>query len=931
MSSKNSITYNKSLSESLDYYYLRKAGIQYVQELSGDIWTDYNDHDPGVTILEQLCYALTDVGYRSQVDIEKLLFASGNFKEVAAANGLYFPEEILPTHPTTFQDFRAVFLYAFRDEIANIRFEKASDTNAGLMNVYIQTEHKEPDSSKQSLLHRIHKFFSAHRNLSEDINEIVLLKPQSLDLSARIDIGEKEIPEEVIAELYFQLEEYFNPKVKWNSLESLQKKGYDNTAVFDTASWKCGFLETGLSSGESQCFTLPNIQRCMLSVPGIRHVRDLKIFKNGILVSQDLVTIDKGHYVKFSDALNNKDLHVYKNQNRISFNPEMVQVHLQQKAEEYTRIHLFPDRKGNYFNSDYHEQLEHYSSVQNTFPITYGIGTNGLPSDAGTARIHQARQLQGYLLFFDQILVNHLTQLKNIPYLFSHKQVYDQASYYSRLPIEVAEFYELTDDDIVELLNEYACENEADRKNRMLDHFLSRYGESFLDLKEKGLEYAWGVRPESLLETAIHLKYRILQHVRYLSKYRFKAIDYFRPEQAIGKEFFAQHNSYTFKRIVYNLLNFPVSESEDYHSLVDHYAPFIPTKVSEEEKKRILSTPRESIVLSSQPENSDQIRFVLPEPSALSVLAELGGKREAYQIEAVEEKFRLLFRAPHITVQLGDFSTNELSENALEKLVVKFSKLARASEGFHVVEHLLLRPCMESQYRLAFTVKKNRSSGQFKSVSSGEYEEQKALASEVILAGTRQDRYALISIFGKYSISLQDAHGNTMMELEGVYEELEAKRWIETLVHFFTELDNSRFSNPTEISYELVRLEWPEDIFFNFQMTLVLPSWVSRFKDKDFTRLFDQALVQNIPAHIQVNKVYLDIDRMRLFESEFREWITFRELMWNKKEQLLSSDTPTLRVANTEWQQARISVDQRSLSLIKGFLLQHVTNQNPKA
>jgi hypothetical protein len=37
--------------DTLDFVSLRKQGIDYVQQLAGDIWTDYNLHDPGVTIL----------------------------------------------------------------------------------------------------------------------------------------------------------------------------------------------------------------------------------------------------------------------------------------------------------------------------------------------------------------------------------------------------------------------------------------------------------------------------------------------------------------------------------------------------------------------------------------------------------------------------------------------------------------------------------------------------------------------------------------------------------------------------------------------------------------------------------------------------------------------------------------------------------------
>jgi hypothetical protein len=52
---------------------LRQEGVQLLQELSGGTWTDYNLHDPGVTVLEQLCYALTDLIYRTGFDPQDYL------------------------------------------------------------------------------------------------------------------------------------------------------------------------------------------------------------------------------------------------------------------------------------------------------------------------------------------------------------------------------------------------------------------------------------------------------------------------------------------------------------------------------------------------------------------------------------------------------------------------------------------------------------------------------------------------------------------------------------------------------------------------------------------------------------------------------------------------------------------------------------------
>lgn len=46
--------------------------------MGSSLWTDYNIHDPGITILEALCYALTDIAYRAGWDINDLLTPEPN-------------------------------------------------------------------------------------------------------------------------------------------------------------------------------------------------------------------------------------------------------------------------------------------------------------------------------------------------------------------------------------------------------------------------------------------------------------------------------------------------------------------------------------------------------------------------------------------------------------------------------------------------------------------------------------------------------------------------------------------------------------------------------------------------------------------------------------------------------------------------------------
>ena len=61
----------------MDYDFLRQEGIKYLEKLAGKLWTDFNAHDPGITILEQVCYAITDLASRINYTIPDLLARKG--------------------------------------------------------------------------------------------------------------------------------------------------------------------------------------------------------------------------------------------------------------------------------------------------------------------------------------------------------------------------------------------------------------------------------------------------------------------------------------------------------------------------------------------------------------------------------------------------------------------------------------------------------------------------------------------------------------------------------------------------------------------------------------------------------------------------------------------------------------------------------------
>ena len=92
------------LSTAEDYELLRKTGRDYIENLGSELWTDYNAHDPGITILEALCYAITELGYRCNIDIKDLL--TGADGKIPATQAFYTAKNILTCSALTINDYR---------------------------------------------------------------------------------------------------------------------------------------------------------------------------------------------------------------------------------------------------------------------------------------------------------------------------------------------------------------------------------------------------------------------------------------------------------------------------------------------------------------------------------------------------------------------------------------------------------------------------------------------------------------------------------------------------------------------------------------------------------------------------------------------------------------------------------------------------------
>src|SRR5687768_10479271 len=108
MTQKMTIQKGRKLPLALDYEALRREGLKHIEELSSSLWTDYNVHDPGITILEALCYAITELGYRCGFQMKDLLAnEAGNTGE---GQVFFTAKNILTVNPLTVTDYRKLLV-----------------------------------------------------------------------------------------------------------------------------------------------------------------------------------------------------------------------------------------------------------------------------------------------------------------------------------------------------------------------------------------------------------------------------------------------------------------------------------------------------------------------------------------------------------------------------------------------------------------------------------------------------------------------------------------------------------------------------------------------------------------------------------------------------------------------------------------------------
>jgi uncharacterized protein len=513
MLSQLTIPKEKSSDPALNQETLYAIGLGHVQRLANRIWTDYNVHDPGITTLELLCYALTDLGYRAQFPVKDLLASETNNADEMKKQ-FFTARQILPNRALTLLDYRKLLidlkgvknawltpasLTYFADTIKGVLLK----TDPGLPGIKpvevrglydVRIEYMDSINAadeKAAVLKTVKERLQANRNLCENFVSFSEVSTQNFLLCAELELASDANAVQVEADIFFQVQQYLAPAVVNHTLsEMLERKHTDGTAftvdeIFNGPALDCGFIDDEeLAAADLRAeIHLSDVISIIMDIEGVRAVKDIVINPQGTstaLADKWIVPITAG-----KKALLNVDqsrLVIYKRNMPMTVDLAAVKASLNDlneaaRAKAETAFAYDLDIPLGQFR-----QPSSYYSFQNHFPVLYGLSEFGLNSAADDARKALAYQLKGYLLFFDQIMANYFAQLSHVKDLLSTDPAL-QRTYFCQVVDSFADSKEIYAANPLPALEAAAEDAElfADRRNRFLDHLIARFAERFTE------------------------------------------------------------------------------------------------------------------------------------------------------------------------------------------------------------------------------------------------------------------------------------------------------------------------------------------------------------------------------------------------------------------------------------------------------------------
>ncbi len=459
-----------------DFAGLRERGIRHAQKVSGDLWTDYNIHDPGVTLLEQTCFALTELAYRADFDTRDLLTDRDGRLDLAAL-GLHQPRDVLPTRPVTLNDLASVLSGGDGREPAELYSEilqvmAFADTGCdGLYDLYVIPRTYE---ARDKAVEQARLAFHRHRSLCEDIREVRPARAVDCYLTAEVEVRRRDSPEHVAALVYDCCERMMTDRGAAEAMKPVTRR-----EVFDapeTFYHKSGRVVRGADSVDEFFMALSHTKQ----IRAVKSLRFTEIDGGGDPFARQL---ERGQYRRLIvPVLQDQVDHEL----RLVSNGLPVRLEISGMLQELARLRAEHDAQARAGHDpqdwrrldDGRRRSFRHVRIGNGLPPCYGVGQTLHSTGMSQEEQIAAMQLRGYLAFSDAPVANASSDLADLPSLFAGTVA--QRGSYAAAALDFGDVLGVADYTREELADVSAAFDPwHDRKGRQLAYLLGLYGEAF--------------------------------------------------------------------------------------------------------------------------------------------------------------------------------------------------------------------------------------------------------------------------------------------------------------------------------------------------------------------------------------------------------------------------------------------------------------------
>lgn len=747
MNAPEHIERNQPDPDGLDFDALRKSGLAMLQALAGENWTDYNLHDPGVTILEQLSYGLTDLAYRSEFPAEDYL--AGPFGQIDyARHALHPADEILPSQVLTAEDYRKL-LYDSIPEIEDVwvtREEQGEEQGKergeggspipGLYHLRLKLRDsvqddlsgQQQDALEQRVIAQVSATYHAHRNLGEDLGRVSIIATRPVYLQGDIQIHSLRDSALIFADIFFRCALQLMSGLRIEHYREASEAGASLAEVFEGPLTLHGrVIDVDGRAGPGAQISLAKLIALVQGVDGVTHVQRLSLCDQaGRPVSLDdgdatvlrlrFPEQAQSHLLRlhFASAAVGHDAAAMAGptgQQRL-LQQEKDQAMLAEAREALRKVRFEFDTLRNTQQSreaivpaptGVLRALDDYYSIQHQFPAIYGINRFGVPASAPLQRKVSARQLKAYLFLAEQLMANYLADLQAIPALFSLDDL--ERTYSSQVLDDQAlpgieALYVAAPAQIGDMLAQIVAraDHPDHRRNRLLDVLLAMYGEEF---SQKSLRRFNFYQDRHTAKWVLDNKLAFMRRIVGLSRDRATAVDVTRAHQRADGSL----NIAGVQAKICILLDLPLHGpgaalsdallayrlrlATDQKISTDHYAGIARHLLHLARREHGPWQPDPS------PGPGEPAWHAMPggAPLPQSLLTQ-GVRLDNYILEQHGQQIHVHFQTRDARlgiVRLASYAALEEADEHVQQLRNFICRLNIASEGVHLVEHLLLR------------------------------------------------------------------------------------------------------------------------------------------------------------------------------------------------------------------------------------------------